>query len=278
MDSQSSSFVVKPLGFTTLQEGGTDPDLDIVFVHGLNGKPDKSWTYRDIPSEQKTENPKKSRLKALFKKKTKHAVSSKDNPIDKAGVFWPKDLLSQADWCQTARILTYGYDSDVIKLVDTTNFTTITAHGETLLNGLARARIDDRRRPLMFIVHSLGGLVVKSALNQSLINPALDLRALVESTFSIIFFGTPHRGSQYADFGITVIKAASVLTGRPYNDRIVKNLTANTEVLTQLRKTFDSSTLEMMAQRSRFESSTFQESRGFSAVAGFRGKASTPST
>lgn len=115
------------------------------------------------------------------------------------------------------------------------------------------------------------------ALNQSVLQKPHDLRAVVESTFAIIFFGTPHRGSGLAEIGKTVAKVASILTGRPYNDRIVTSLAQNTEILSQLRKTFDNSTLEVMKQRSRFESSTFQESRGFTAVAGFRGKVSAVS-
>lgn len=75
--------------------------------------------------------------------------------------------------------MTYGYDSDVIKLVDNANFSTITAHGETLLNGLARVRESCQRRPLMLIVHSLGGLVVKSVrLSSNYMNVIKDLSHL----------------------------------------------------------------------------------------------------
>lgn len=58
--------------------------------------------------------------------------------------------------------MTYGYDSDVIKWLENPNFITITSLGEMLLNGLAMVRGHCPRRPLMLIVHSLGGLVVKS--------------------------------------------------------------------------------------------------------------------
>lgn len=102
---------------------------------------------------------------------------------------------------------------------------------------------------------------------------ARDLRAVVDSTHAIIFFGTPHRGSSYANFGEIVARAASALTMRPYNDKVVKNLSANTEILTNLRKDFVS-TLEYMIQCNKFESSTFQESKGLSGVKGFQGKVS----
>ncbi|KAF3014152.1 hypothetical protein E8E14_000686 [Neopestalotiopsis sp. 37M] len=124
----------------------------------------------------------------------------------------------------------------------------------------------------MFIVHSLGGLVVKAALNQSAIQSAQDLRAVVESTFAAIFFGTPHRGSDMAQFGETVAKAASILTGKPYNGNIVRNLGRNNEILSNLRNDFEKLALQIMIERNHFESSTFQENKGYSSLPGFQGK------
>lgn len=98
-----------------------------------------------------------------------------------------------------------------------------------------------------------------------------DLRAVVDSTFAIIFFGTPHRGSDYADFGRRVAQVVSVLAMRPYNDKIVSSLASNTEILTNLRKDFVN-TVDYMIQCNQFESSTFQESKGFSGVKGLTGK------
>lgn len=100
---------------------------------------------------------------------------------------------------------------------------------------------------------------------------AKDLHAVVDSTFAVIFFGTPHRGTSLADFGLRITRVASALTLRPYNPHIVANLAKNNEVLKSLRKGFDA-TLEHMISRNQFESSTFQEDKGFSKVAGFTGK------
>ena len=216
-------------------------------------------------------------------------------------MFWPQDLLGQLEACNKARILTYGYDSDVVGVTGTTNFTTITAQGQTLLNGLARVRENDLYRPLMFITHSLGGLIVKAVsvsllgetednfsvfhfalansdfktLNQSLsklTETSKDLRPVVDSTFAIIFFGTPHRGGSFADFGATrAAKVASVLSLKPHNDRITGVLGQNSEVLTKLRKDFEF-TLEHMIKRNGFQSSTFQEDKGLSGFVGLQGK------
>ncbi|KAK2697396.1 hypothetical protein QWA68_003523 [Fusarium oxysporum] len=83
----------------------------------------------------------------------------------------------------------------------------------------------------MFITHSLGGLIAKSALNESFLKASeavADLRAIVDSTFTIIFFGTPHRGSSTAEFGQTVAEIVSNLTLTRYNANILGNLKQNT--------------------------------------------------
>ncbi|KAK5631728.1 hypothetical protein RRF57_007442 [Xylaria bambusicola] len=174
MTPQVFRLSVKPSGFTTLQRGGAHPDCDIVFIHGLNGKPDKSWTYSAASSEKKSERSIRHQASKLFRKEKIDIQVSVSDIKENQDVFWPRDLLSQEDCCKTARIMTYGYDSDVLKLVENANFSTITTNGESLLNGLARIREDCPRRPLMLIVHSLGGLVVKSAIFEEGCGPECD--------------------------------------------------------------------------------------------------------
>jgi hypothetical protein len=57
-----------------------------------------------------------------------------------------------------------------------------------------------------------------------------DLHAVVESTFAIVFFGTPQRGSGYANYGKKVAQVASLLTMRRYNERVVRPLARDTEI------------------------------------------------
>lgn len=292
---------VRAEGLTVLQDPNS-ANIDIIFVHGLQGHPENTWTYRrheikdaDSVVESKLGNRLKIGVKNVFKRRGEGMARSQSpspSPSEdrNADVFWPRDLLGQHEACTTARIMTYGYDTNIVSLADTCNFTTMSDHGETLLNRIAAKRVDHMHRPLMFITHSLGGLVVKSvgapdtmckrqltsveALNASKTKSTQtrrDLHAVVDSTFAIIFFGTPHRGSDFADFGLRVAKAVSVLTMRPYNDKIVKSLASNTEILTNLRKDFVN-TVDYMIERNSFESSTFQEGKGFSGVKGFTGK------
>ena len=36
---------IELLGLTLLATGGPSPALDVIFVHGLQGHPEKTWTY-----------------------------------------------------------------------------------------------------------------------------------------------------------------------------------------------------------------------------------------
>jgi hypothetical protein len=61
-------------------------------------------------------------------------------------------------------------------------------------------------RPLFFICHSIGGLVVKMALTQAG-GRSSKYRSILEYCYGVTFFATPHRGSSYlsiADFGMSI--------------------------------------------------------------------------
>lgn len=88
-------------------------------------------------------------------------------------------------------------------------------------------------RPIIFIAHSLWGLVVKDALLSSRSSPEQHLRQILDCTRAILFLGTPHYGADLADIGQRLIGLASLATART-NQRIVSVLRRKSEVLARI--------------------------------------------
>lgn len=76
-------------------------------------------------------------------------------------MFWPKDLLPK-DLPKT-RIMTYGYDADIAHFWSMASQNRIGEHASNLVNAIAqvRERTDTEGRPIVFVTHSLGGLVTE---------------------------------------------------------------------------------------------------------------------
>lgn len=79
-------------------------DVDVVFVHGLNGDPHDTWT----------------------------SESSK--------IFWPGQLLPPILEEERARIVVYGYDADVTSFTDGASTDKIHNHAEHLVAALSANR------------------------------------------------------------------------------------------------------------------------------------------
>ena len=195
--TKSSEKLVKELGITELHSSPT-PEADIVFIHGLGGSPRGTWLHkgnsRRTPSQKARPRTVVDRLKARFKRGPRETV------------FWPADILPK-DY-ENVRILTYGYDADVGKFLSrTVNKLTISQHGNQFLESIARARHNARRRPIIFIAHDVGGLIVKQALVESKKQnkqKSPDLHDIYESFQGAIFLGTPHRSSEDARRALTL--------------------------------------------------------------------------
>jgi len=147
----------------------------IVFVHGIQGHPQTTWTYTTgATSDPKAANKKSSlfhQVAAKFKENWKHS----DNGSSRArtstptegeqaepGFYWPAELLP-VDF-KSCRVLTFGYDSHVSRFFDgPANKNGILEHGNDLLKRLEAARREGTActRKIIFIVHSLGGLILK---------------------------------------------------------------------------------------------------------------------
>ena len=114
-----------------------------------------------------------------------------------SGINWLKDLLPK--YLSSARILSYGYASGSADSPSNANSERILQHAQTLVAELEadRSTANATRRPIIFVCHDLGGIVVKRALAYSASRTSqkvAHLYSIFVSTYGILFFGTPHNG------------------------------------------------------------------------------------
>jgi hypothetical protein len=141
--AQTSSLVVtgnpRQYGLFSLYEppdgpsaSDTNSSVDIIALHGIDGTPFKTWTYTEMDSSGKS-------------------GKSRDT-------FWLQDFLP--DVFPGSRIYTYGYNAQILFSKATGE---IVDFASTLLELILdrRTRREQQRRPIVFICHSMGGLVVK---------------------------------------------------------------------------------------------------------------------
>lgn len=113
--------------FVLEPQDDNDPEaIDIVALHGLNGHWEKTW--------------------------------QSDKPTSKGGgAMWLRDFLPQQ--IPHARVMSFGYDSVLLFSKSTSDVGTF---AEQLLESLLSRRMNvPETRPIIFICHSLGGIVVK---------------------------------------------------------------------------------------------------------------------
>ena len=199
------------------KESNEEAVADIVALHGLNGHYRKTWTATPAVGEPKN---------------------------------WLEDFLPEQ--IPNARIMSYGYDSTVQFSKSVADIGTF---AEQLLHSLIAKRRsqNEKKRPVIFICHSLGGLVFKQVLYcdphihgctdncQSLVRARErdQFDELLRKIRGVVFFGTPHKGSSLADWGTmfaNILKAASL--GSSTNARLSADLEERSKVLQSISKSF----------------------------------------
>jgi hypothetical protein len=170
-------------------------------------------------------------------------------------IHWPSALLG--DDIEVARILSFGYDADVAQIWGPACQNRINNHAENMLGALARLRERtdsvstlphyqlktcankyQENRKILFVAHSLGGLVTENALCLSKSSPETHISRIVDCTVGILFLGTPHFGADLASWAKFGSKLASILTSS--NPSIVAVLQPHSEVLANIQKSFHS--------------------------------------
>lgn len=214
----------------------------ILFVHGFTGHPERTWTL-DLPPEQSLPlrkrpatsssdvQPPPSKLSRIFpshpQRPTGLDTNSPPPPPERHSVYWPYDLVP--DTIPNSRVLTYGYDTNIrIRFGgNPVSKKSLGDHGWDLLCTLADTRRDAPSRPLVFVAHSLGGLISKVALTKASehgqLEPKAHLRSIPQSTVGVLFFGTPHKGADPLNTVHRVLKSVAGI-GVQYNDSVVQTL------------------------------------------------------
>ncbi|KAK0703654.1 hypothetical protein B0T26DRAFT_657939 [Lasiosphaeria miniovina] len=177
------------------------PDqIDIIAVHGLNGHYLNTWTATEAAAKRRS-------------------------------TLWLRDLLPQK--LPNAHVLSFEYDA--------TAFGNKSAFGvrenaKALLAAVRDMRDDhgDQARPIIFIGHSLGGIVIKQVKLPASTNP---LFSCADHMFGQVFFGTPHRGADAARWGHTIADIVSTATHRP-PATFLKTLETNSAQLLQISEDF----------------------------------------
>jgi hypothetical protein len=126
------------------------------------------------------------------------------------GRLWLRDLLPTA--LSNARILLFAYNSNVAFQTSTAG---VRDASESLLDRLLSLRKDLSSRPIVFLAHSLGGLVVKRALVSAKLDSTYN--SIYEATYGIGFFGTPHSGGNGASIGSIGARIARSVLFNPKN-------------------------------------------------------------
>lgn len=119
-------------------------------------------------------------------------------------------------------------------------------HAQSLVSNLALERRSEEvsDHPIIWVAHSLGGILVKRALelsNDLTSKNADDNRSIFVSTYGVIFLGTPHTGADPAKWGLIIQGMVDALVPKKVMDteaQLVKTLQTNNETLQNINLHF----------------------------------------
>nr|XP_045247259.1 protein SERAC1 isoform X2 [Macaca fascicularis] len=135
---------------------------DVLFIHGLMGAAFKTWRQQD--SEQ-----------AVIEKPMEEE--------DRYTTCWPKkEFALNKQWNRRSLRKSIAFRSN------------------ELLRKLRAAGVGDR--PVVWISHSMGGLLVKKMLLEASKKP--EMSAVINNTRGIIFYSVPHHGSHLAEYSVNI--------------------------------------------------------------------------
>ena len=227
-------------------------------MHGFQGHPVRTWTHKTESvlkdaddGERPAKIPRHSSVTPHFKKNT-----------DREKTYWPRHLIPIT--LPTARVFVYGYDTNVRHWAPVSK-NTVYDISYDFIKSLEAERRSNPARPLLFVAHSLGGIVVKEALRRSrgFEKYHNHLRQIYESTAAIMFFGTPHGGADPRGLLEHIAEKVVRAAGFTVNEQVVNTLLPSSERLRELRDEF-----APMARQENWIIYSFQEQYGVQLLNG----------
>uniref|UniRef100_T1JG54 Protein SERAC1 n=1 Tax=Strigamia maritima TaxID=126957 RepID=T1JG54_STRMM len=229
-------YVLHPLYRLSANENIT---ADVVFVHGLTGGAFKTWRQRDesalpdpVDEDKNTQGSidaipvleKRRDMQLVMEDMTmiskKHLFPGEEGGVEKKAGNWFKNLRATSfvpshtacwpkDWlpvdCPHVRIISVDFDAEVSewfrKCPGEAEKSTIAMRSYDLLQRLLKAGIG--QRPIIWVSHSLGGLLVKKLLVTCNQSSDTHMSRIWRRTKGVVFFSVPHRGSEWANWGST---------------------------------------------------------------------------
>ncbi|KAH6680769.1 NACHT and WD domain protein [Halenospora varia] len=187
---KKTEVLADPLGLNVIYSPENGHKVDIVFIHGLGGTSRLSWSKHKDPD-----------------------------------LFWPLTFLPlEPDVC-LARILTFGYNANIRKASNTG--TSVLDFAKDLLFDLKYAKNGEMEElnmgsvPIIFVVHSMGGLIVKEAYMQGQNDP--EYEGIIKAVSAITFLSTPHRGSNLADTLNRILQSTFITNSKQHISELARN-------------------------------------------------------
>ncbi|XP_077910639.1 protein SERAC1 isoform X3 [Halichoerus grypus] len=152
---------------------------DVLFIHGLMGAAFKTWRQQD--SEQVLTD-------KILEDEARYTTC------------WPKTWLARD--CPALRIISVEYDTSLSdwRTRCPMERKSIAFRSNELLRKLRAAGVGDR--PVIWVSHSMGGLLVKKMLLEASKKP--EMSTVINNTRGIIFYSVPHHGSHLAEYSVNV--------------------------------------------------------------------------
>ncbi|KAI1487334.1 hypothetical protein F5X96DRAFT_672759 [Biscogniauxia mediterranea] len=179
-----------PHGLNLIHSPDGDFSADIIFIHGLGGSSRLTWC--------------------------------KNHDLN---LFWPARWLPKDRDISQARIFTFGYNAD-FRSSPQSSMLGITDFAKNLLFDMRYGRNQDGQNlglgqvPIVFVVHSMGGLVFKKAYLEAQFDNRY--KTIIQSTKAVIFLATPHRGSDLSEFLNKLLSASFRNSAKHYISELGK--------------------------------------------------------